>query len=215
MSVKGFIASAGVNQWRTTVRKALYKLGQPASLADRVLMQMRTESGGNPRAINNWDSNARRGTPSKGLMQVIDPTFRAYAHPDFNSNIYDPMSNILASMRYAISRYGSLTRAYRGVGYAAGTDSAKSGWAVVGEQGPELVNFSGGQQVFNRDQTMRLAKIASSAPSQRQVQPGLSGPVVVNVIDRDGSFVERMRGEIAANDSHHNTRARMGVGRRG
>lgn len=81
---------------------------------------MQTESGGNPKAINNWDINAKRGTPSKGLMQVIDPIFRAYAMPGYNTNIYDPLSNMLASIRYAVSRYGSLARAYRGVGYEEG-----------------------------------------------------------------------------------------------
>lgn len=40
---------------------------------------MRTESNGNPNAVNNWDINAKNGTPSKGLLQVIDPTFRQYA----------------------------------------------------------------------------------------------------------------------------------------
>jgi SLT domain-containing protein len=33
------------------------------------------------------------------------------------------------------------------VAYAAGTPGAASGWALVGEQGPELVKFSGGEQV--------------------------------------------------------------------
>ncbi|MBY8847199.1 hypothetical protein, partial [Streptomyces sp. SP2-10] len=35
------------------------------------------ESGGNPNAQNNWDVNAQKGIPSKGLLQVIDPTFNA------------------------------------------------------------------------------------------------------------------------------------------
>ncbi|RUU68582.1 hypothetical protein EOC06_39835, partial [Mesorhizobium sp. M7A.F.Ca.MR.362.00.0.0] len=56
---------------------------------DRLLYQMQTESGGNAKAINLWDINAKRGTPSKGLMQVIDPTFKAYAMPGYNSDIYD------------------------------------------------------------------------------------------------------------------------------
>ena len=84
---------------------------------------MQTESGGNPKAINLWDSNARAGIPSKGLMQVIDPTFQAYARPGFNKNIWDPLSNILASVRYAVSRYGSLTNAFQGHGYANGVGS--------------------------------------------------------------------------------------------
>ena len=113
--------SAGVSQWKAIATRALKMTGQysKANLS-RLLYQMSTESGGNPKAINNWDSNAKKGTPSKGLMQVIDPTFKAHAMKGYNTNIYDPLSNILASIRYAISRYGSLAKAYRGVGYANG-----------------------------------------------------------------------------------------------
>lgn len=120
--------SAGVEQWRPVVRKALKMLGMSGKHnEDLTLFQMRTESGGNPNAINNWDINARNGDPSRGLMQVIGSTFRAHAVSGHNSNIYDPLSNILASLRYATSRYGSLDRAYRGVGYANGGLVEKEG----------------------------------------------------------------------------------------
>jgi hypothetical protein len=96
--------------------------GQPASLLSTVLRRMNQESGGNPRAINLTDINAKRGVPSKGLMQVIDPTFRAYHDPRTSWDIYEPLANVLASMRYALARYGSLSAAYnRKGGYATGT----------------------------------------------------------------------------------------------
>lgn len=115
-------AGSGVQRWRSTVAEALYKTGQYSTAnIDRTLYQMQTESGGNPNAINLWDSNAMAGIPSKGLMQVIDPTFNAYAKSPYNKNIWDPLSNIMASVRYSIARYGSLANAYRGVGYAQGT----------------------------------------------------------------------------------------------
>ncbi|MFF0634243.1 transglycosylase SLT domain-containing protein [Nocardia sp. NPDC004151] len=66
------------------------------------------ESGGDPGAINLWDSNAAAGIPSKGLLQVIDPTFEAY-HVDGTSwDIYDPVANIAAACNYAAARYGSM-----------------------------------------------------------------------------------------------------------
>lgn len=112
--------SAGVEQWRSLAKYALQLTGQyTESNLDRLLMQMQTESGGNPNAINNWDINAKRGTPSKGLMQVIDPTFQAYKMPGYN-NIWDPLSNILAAIRYTLSRYGSLAKGWQGHGYAEG-----------------------------------------------------------------------------------------------
>ncbi|HAQ1731030.1 tape measure protein [Enterococcus faecium] len=115
------VGGSGVERWRNVAIRALKMTGQYSTAnLNALLNQMRTESNGNPRAINNWDINAKNGTPSKGLLQVIDPTFRQYAMPGFNSNIYDPLSNILASIRYALSRYGSLRNAYRGHGYANG-----------------------------------------------------------------------------------------------
>lgn len=66
--------SAGVEQWRDLAKKALELTNQfSESNLNALLTQMQHESGGNPNAINNWDINAKRGTPSKGLMQVIDP----------------------------------------------------------------------------------------------------------------------------------------------
>lgn len=125
---------SSVERWRSTVNSALNKLGiYSLANANRTLYQMKTESNGNPNAINNWDINAKNGTPSKGLMQVIDPTFRAYARSPYNKNIWDPMSNILASMRYALSRYGSLATAYRGVGYENGGLVTQDGLYRMGE----------------------------------------------------------------------------------
>ena len=137
MSLANYVASKGVSQWKSTVIRALKMEGQYSeSNVKRTLFQMKTESGGNPYAINLWDSNAKRGIPSKGLMQVIDPTFKAYARSGYDKNIYDPLSNILASIRYAVSRYGSLQKAYRGVGYANGGIATKP--SIFGEDGAEM-----------------------------------------------------------------------------
>lgn len=66
------------------------------------------ESSGNPRAINNWDINAQNGIPSKGLLQVIQPTFAAYHVKGTKFDLYDPVANITAACNYAAARYGSM-----------------------------------------------------------------------------------------------------------
>ena len=66
------------------------------------------ESGGDPDATNGWDSNAAKGTPSVGLMQTIGPTFAAHKLPG-HGDIHDPVDNIIAGVRYAITRYGSVS----------------------------------------------------------------------------------------------------------
>jgi soluble lytic murein transglycosylase-like protein len=70
------------------------------------------ESSGNPYAINNWDSNAAAGTPSKGLLQVIDPTFNAYHVSGTSYDPYDPVANITAACNYAAAVYGSIDNVY-------------------------------------------------------------------------------------------------------
>jgi SLT domain-containing protein len=103
-----FGGGAGTARWRGIVAQVVAQLGQPTSAVDAVLRRIQFESGGNPRAVNNWDVNARRGTPSKGLMQTIEPTFAAYAGPYRGRGIYDPLANIYAGANYAIHTYGSL-----------------------------------------------------------------------------------------------------------
>ncbi|MFD6361312.1 transglycosylase SLT domain-containing protein, partial [Streptomyces roseolus] len=119
--------TAGVEQWRGVVLKALTEVGQPHAYANITLRRMNQESGGNPTIVNTWDSNWKAGHPSVGLMQVIGPTFRSYAGKYRGTGPFsygvstNPLANVYSSMRYALSAYGSLPRAYnRAGGYDSG-----------------------------------------------------------------------------------------------
>jgi hypothetical protein len=94
---------------RDKITEALQLAGVPVTDANlrAVNLIVEKESAWNPNAVNNWDSNAAKGTPSKGLMQTIGPTFNAYAIPG-HKNILDPIDNMVAGIRYAVDRYGSL-----------------------------------------------------------------------------------------------------------
>ncbi|MFB6529776.1 MULTISPECIES: transglycosylase SLT domain-containing protein [unclassified Streptomyces] len=81
--------------------------GIPGSY-DGIHRNIMRESSGNPQAINLWDSNAVAGTPSKGLLQVIEPTFLAYHVPGTSMDLFDPVANITAACNYAADRYGSI-----------------------------------------------------------------------------------------------------------
>ncbi|MVO87425.1 transglycosylase SLT domain-containing protein [Streptomyces sp. p1417] len=126
-----------------------------------VLHRIGVESGGNPRAINLWDSNAQAGYPSQGLLQTIPQTFAAYAGPYRSRGITDPLASIYAGLNYATHRYGrNWRKALSGIkGYATGTGSrgATPGWAWVGEEGPELVDFSGGETVLTHEDSVMSA----------------------------------------------------------
>jgi SLT domain-containing protein len=141
-------AAGGAKKWTSVILTALRMLGQPASWLATVLSRMNRESGGNPNAINLWDSNAKAGYPSQGLMQTIPQTFYAYAGALAGRGIRDPLANTYAGLNYAIHRYGSLAALNRPGGYAKGTNNARRGWAWAGENGPELIKFKGGEQVI-------------------------------------------------------------------
>ncbi|MGW2364977.1 hypothetical protein ACWCZ5_05275 [Streptomyces sp. NPDC001667] len=122
----GDTGGSGVTRWTPQVLQALQMLGQPASWLDTVLRRMNDESGGNPNIVNTWDVNWQDGTPSVGLMQVIGPTFDAYAGPFRNTRPFlygtsvNPLANIYSGLNYAIHRYGSLSALDRPGGYDSG-----------------------------------------------------------------------------------------------
>jgi hypothetical protein len=115
--------TAGVERWRNVALEALRLTGSPASWIGSLLRRMNQESGGNPLAINLTDINAKHGDPSRGLMQTIMATFNAFKRPGVDSSsIYDPLENIIASIRYANARYGAAPRGWdRPGGYKLGT----------------------------------------------------------------------------------------------
>ncbi|MEH2977197.1 transglycosylase SLT domain-containing protein [Bacillus amyloliquefaciens] len=101
------------------------------------------ESGGNPNVVNNWDSNAKAGHPSQGLMQFIPSTFNAHKEPG-HGNIKNPVDQILAAINYLNSRYGGIMKhpglvsmahggPYRG--YATGGVINSPQVAALGENG--------------------------------------------------------------------------------
>ncbi len=71
------------------------------------------ESANNPNAVNTWDSNATGPTVadghpqncSRGLAQVIPPTFLADHAAGTSWTIYDPVANLAAAIGYIRNRY--------------------------------------------------------------------------------------------------------------
>jgi SLT domain-containing protein len=146
----GAFGSGGTQQWAPLAAMALQMAGISASQLPRFLALMAAESGGNPMAINNYDSNAAMGQASRGLMQVIPSTFAAYHVPGTSNNIFDPLANMAAAANYIKHVYGGNVP---GSPYAMGTNNASRGWHLVGENGPEMRYFRGGERVANARKT--------------------------------------------------------------
>ncbi|PMC76412.1 peptidoglycan DD-metalloendopeptidase family protein [Brachybacterium sp. UMB0905] len=188
-------ATAGYTRWAPVATQALQMEGQlgPKRLAS-LMRRMNQESSFNPRAINNWDVNARNGVPSKGLMQVIDPTFRAYARPGYDKDIWDPLSNILASIRYAMARYGNLEKAYdRPGGYAEGGLVRPTLYDQGGEVPPGLSVIANKtrrpEKILPPRESEALTAIASNGGGGQHFHYS------PQQIDLDGEIEHRMRRE--------------------
>jgi SLT domain-containing protein len=155
-------------------------------LYDTFMTQMNTESGGNPNAINLWDSNAKAGIPSQGLMQVIPPTFAAYAGPFRSRGILDPLANIYAAVAYAVARYGaSITSVLgHGHGYAGG--------GVVAEPVVGLGLRSGAPYSFAEHGPELVSPLSGRAPA-------LGGATVINIYPRQGQSETAIAAAVNAN----------------
>lgn len=123
--------------------------------------RIRQESGWNAEAVNNWDSNARMGHPSKGLAQVTDWAWidnRARYGQDvgpFDSNWYKPVKNIAVALRYMRTKYGHVVGA-TGSGYGLGG-------VIPGRPGePVRVLAHAGERILSRRTNQAFEYLAKS-----------------------------------------------------
>jgi len=139
-SFKGVGGSAAVKKW---VAQAISITGISPSYAKALETIAMKESSGNPTLVNRWDSNARAGHPSQGLMQFIPSTFAAYKKPGYG-NIKHPVHQIVAAINYLNKRYGgiynhpglkSMARGGPYIGYASGGVIDNHQIAQLGENG--------------------------------------------------------------------------------
>lgn len=194
----------GVSRWRESVVRALKANGiEPNDFrVSKILATIQRESGGDPNVQNNWDSNARAGTPSIGLMQTIQPTFDAYKHAGHN-NIRNGYDNLLAAINYIKHRYGTTDAAFTRVaayGYANGglvhkngvyelaegdmpeyvipTDIAKRGraWQLLTEA---VARFAGDSPQGNHDSNSDRERV-SVLESKLDIMIDLLGQLVTN-----------------------------------
>ncbi|MFD4858434.1 NlpC/P60 family protein [Streptomyces atratus] len=118
---------------QSAVKKGMSAAGVAGSKWARGLVTIAyRESNYRKDAVNNWDSNAKKGTPSKGLMQVIGPTFKAYRAKSLPNNQLDPAASVAASANYIESRYRDISRVQQ-----ANPDKPRKGYAVGAWEIPE------------------------------------------------------------------------------
>ena len=155
----GGIPGAANGPVKQMAREVLEKMGWGDQWADLDWLVTR-ESG--------WNPNAQNPTSTAyGLFQFLNGTWGSVGAKKTS----DPLKQIQAGLKYIQQRYGDVRGARsfweRNNWYADGTKNAKSGWAVVGEEGPELINLGGGERIESNPQTRKaLAANRTFLPAQ-------------------------------------------------
>ncbi len=71
---------SGVTRWKPVIKKVAnnMKVDLTSNGMSHILSRINQESGGSATVENDWDSNAKAGHPSIGLLQYIEPTFKSW-----------------------------------------------------------------------------------------------------------------------------------------
>lgn len=104
----GSSGGSGASYARSVIKKAQSILGGKFKgnyVLDNMMKLAKRESNYDSKAVNNWDSNAKAGTPSKGLFQMIEPTFKSWAKKGY-SNFSNPVHQAVSAIRYINGKYG-------------------------------------------------------------------------------------------------------------
>lgn len=166
-----FTGSPDLAGW---IAQAISLTGVPGTWAGPLSVLIGRESGGNPNAINNWDSNAAAGHPSQGLMQTIPSTFQAYHQAGTSFNILDPIANIAAGINYIKARYGDIFHVQQ-----ANPNLPPKGYDSGGWLPPGITMAYNGTGMAERVLTAPQYQALSSA-----AQNGGQQPINVNVYPR-------------------------------
>ncbi|MCH4326227.1 phage tail tape measure protein [Staphylococcus haemolyticus] len=107
-SMKGAAGGNGADVARRAILKAQSILGgdyRSSYITEQMMRVAKRESNYTSNAVNDWDINAQMGTPSKGMFQMIEPSFRTYAKRGFG-NMLNPVDEAISAMRYIVDKYG-------------------------------------------------------------------------------------------------------------
>ncbi|PPK70475.1 hypothetical protein V5P93_000645 [Actinokineospora auranticolor] len=103
-------------RWIGAVVETLINHGvDPSKInAEQIAQIVDRTSGGNPHAVTLPDPNGGGGLPSKGMVQITDPVFDQHKVPGYD-NIWEPVDNMLAGVRYFLTQWGSLLETLRAI----------------------------------------------------------------------------------------------------
>jgi SLT domain-containing protein/phage-related protein len=148
------------------------------------------ESGGNPKAINLWDSNARAGHPSAGLMQMIEPTFRRYAKKGY-TDWMNPIHQVIADIFYIKDRYGSIANVpgIRSLSHGGKYVGYANGGIVTNEQIARIAEGNKPEAIIPLDPLKRTRALQILARTQQAL--GIPNGSTVQINNDNSDLIAR------------------------
>lgn len=184
----GKVGGSGSANARRAIQRAQSILGgryKSSYITEQMMRVAKRESNFQAGAVNNWDSNARAGIPSKGMFQMIEPSFRAFAKPG-HGNILNPVDEAISAMRYIVAKYGwgGFKRA-GDYAYATGGVINTSGMYQLAEGGyPEIVIPTDPSRQSDAMKLLHLAASKISGNNRNKRPNQLRTPSVTsNIVD--------------------------------
>lgn len=179
--------NANVNDMGQKYAQTLKGMGFNNSQIESALQVLATHYGMSKSAADKWASGtvadaARASAAIQGIQNrnvFVTTYFRTIGSPPTGGNLS------------ALQKQESLIGAY---GYASGTPSASRGWAWVGEEGPELVRFSGGEKVIPNHVATGYAGGAGDFSAENHVHVHLDGREIYKSVQKQAVTAQRRTG---------------------
>ena len=177
---------AMVANWQTLQQEQEAAAGSVADLKTdftATMDELQTELANDIEAMDLGDEAAASGRATiqgyiDGANAMLPAVRSAYAE------LGRAASSALGSAPYSNSAYAANSRVPM---YASGTNNAAPGFALVGEEGPELVYFNGGEKVLDASRTSALQAKPEPALSAVVDTSGGSSPSVQVVFQLEGN----------------------------
>lgn len=198
----GAVGGSGYTNARNAILKAQAILGgryRSPFITNEMLRVAKRESNYTSDAVNNWDINAQRGTPSKGMFQMIEPSFRAYAIRG-HGNILNSVDEAISAMRYIVGKWVPIMGSWRSAFKRAGDYAYENGGLSTTHKLAQISEGNKPEMIVPLTKRTRAIQLIEQAMRYVGMETGTTN-VTVN---EDNRMVEKLLKQMVAISSHNN-----------
>ncbi|MDU9335160.1 phage tail tape measure protein [Staphylococcus coagulans] len=198
----GAVGGSGYTNARNAILKAQAILGgryRSPFITNEMLRVAKRESNYTSDAVNNWDINAQRGTPSKGMFQMIEPSFRAYAIRG-HGNILNSVDEAISAMRYIVGKWVPIMGSWRSAFKRAGDYAYENGGLSTTHKLAQISEGNKPEMIVPLTKRTRAIQLIEQAMRYVGMETGTTN-VTVN---ENNQMVEKLLKQMVAISSHNN-----------